>query len=144
MNDEYKELYYFLFNKISDMIQELQQLQQQAEEAYIAGFGHEKQSGMQEQTASAADPVGDFYVPPKINVSHVYVPDDYEGEPIMSDDIGGRQQQDDECELGRCQTMNGSKTLAFERHKAAGQHHFDRHKPAAQPEEQDSAKVLKN
>lgn len=126
------------------MIQELQQLQQQAEEAYIAGFGHAKQSGMQEQTASAADPGGDFYVPPKVTISHVYVPDDYEDVAIMSGDIGEQKQQGDECEFRRCQTVNGSKTLAFERRKAAGQHNFERHKPAAQPDERESAKVQKN
>ena len=130
MNDEYKELYYFLFNKISDMIQELQQLQQQAEEAYIAGFGYAKQSGMQEQTASAANPVGDFYVPPKVNVSHVYVPDDYVDDAIMRDDIGKEEQQRDES--ARCQSVNDRKMLTFEKRKAAAQLEPDRHKQPAQ------------
>lgn len=35
MND-YKEIYFLLFNKITDNIARLQELQQQAEEMYIA------------------------------------------------------------------------------------------------------------
>lgn len=34
--NEYKELYYKLFNRITDVITELQELQQEAEEAYIS------------------------------------------------------------------------------------------------------------
>lgn len=33
---EYKEPYIFLFNKISDLIEELKQVQQQAEEMFLA------------------------------------------------------------------------------------------------------------
>ena len=136
MNDEYKELYYFLFNKISDMIQELQQLQQQAEEAYIAGFGHAPKSAAQEDTA-AANSHGN-YVPPKVTVSHVFVPDEYEGDATAS--VNRNEQLRDESTLARCQT--GSKMLTFERRKAAAQLDMERHKPAAQPEELESAKVL--
>lgn len=32
---DYKKLYFFLFNRISDMIKELQKIQQQAEERYL-------------------------------------------------------------------------------------------------------------
>lgn|GEM_PF-3421166 len=36
---DYETLYYQLFNGVSDVILELQQLQQQVEEAYISGRG---------------------------------------------------------------------------------------------------------
>lgn len=50
MND-YKELYYFLFNRISDMIQELQLLQQQTEEAFVLGYSHTQQPALRMQQA---------------------------------------------------------------------------------------------
>jgi hypothetical protein len=49
--ENYKDLYYFLFNRISDMIQELQLLQQQAEEAYMIGYSQGQQSALHAQQA---------------------------------------------------------------------------------------------
>lgn len=40
--DEYKELYYTLFNKVTDVITELQTVQQQTEELFLSQGEHDK------------------------------------------------------------------------------------------------------
>ncbi len=54
--DNYKELYFFLFNRITDMIQELQLLQQQAEEAFMNGYDQQPAWHVQQALPDAADP----------------------------------------------------------------------------------------